>query len=52
MELGRQATGAFFTGNLASVWSRVTTEMRPAAGGSVEQLEEFRGNLHIVDSSK
>lgn len=44
-ELGRQATGAFFAGDLASLWSRMTTEMRAAAGGSVEQLEEFRGKV-------
>lgn len=45
MELGRQATGAFFAGNLVSLWSRMTTEMRDAAGGSVDQLEEFRGKV-------
>lgn len=39
---GRALTEAFFAGELPAIWSRMTLEMRDAAGGSLEELTAFR----------
>ncbi|HUF69015.1 MAG TPA: M23 family metallopeptidase [Longimicrobiales bacterium] len=45
MAQGREATRQFYAGDLEPLWSRMTAEMREAAGGSVEEFRGFRAKV-------